>query len=113
MGFVHYCTKAPSRVRLLEGDVPHWIANSKRSRYIAAIVLSTPPWVDRKELFALHAAAQALTRASGIPHSLDHIVPVNHPRVCGLTVPWNLQVSPLRVNMAKSNKWCPEQLEMF
>jgi hypothetical protein len=113
MGFVHYCNKAPSRRRLVDGDVPAWIANSKRSRYIAAIVLSTPPWVNRKELFALHEAAQGLTRATGLLHTLDHIIPVNHPLVCGLTVPWNLRVTTWRVNASKSNKWCPGQLEMF
>ena len=113
MGFVHYVNKAPSRLMLLAGELPLWIKNSPRSRYIAAIVLSAPPWVDRKALMAMHNIAQRLSASTGIPHSLDHIVPVNHPRVCGLTVPWNLEIVPLRVNMAKSNNWCPEQMELF
>jgi 5-methylcytosine-specific restriction endonuclease McrA len=113
MGFIHYVNKAPSRAALMAGDVPLWIANSKRGKYIASVVLSAPPWVNRKELYALHAAAQALTRATGIPHVLDHIIPLNHPRVCGLTVPWNLQIVTEKVNNAKSNNWCPEQQELF
>lgn len=113
MGFVHYLGRAPSRVRLIAGDTPHWIANSKRRKYISAVVLSAPPWVDRKALYALHEQAQALTRTTGRPHQLDHIVPLNHPRVCGLTVPWNLQIMEKGPNMAKSNHWCPEQMELF
>lgn len=112
MGFVHYLGRAPSRAKLVAGEVPAWIANSSRRKYIAAVVLSAPPWVDRKALYALHEQAQALTRETGVPHHLDHIVPLNHPRVCGLTVPWNLTISTARVNMAKSNHWCPEQMEL-
>lgn len=113
MGWVHYIGRAPSRQRLLAGDVPFWIANSDRGSYIAQVILSCPPWQDRKQLMALHKQAQDLTVATGIPHVLDHIVPLKHPRVCGLSVPWNLCIVTHAVNQAKSNKWCPEQQELF
>jgi hypothetical protein len=29
---------------------------------------------------------------TGVPHELNHIVPITHPMVCGLTVPWNMEV---------------------
>lgn len=45
-----------------------------------------------------------LTLETGILHHVDHIFPVNHPRCCGLTVPWNLQVIPALENIRKSNK---------
>lgn len=112
MGLVDYI-RAPSRARLLVGDVPHWIANSPRGNYIASVVLSAPPWVDRVALYLMKEAAAALTRATGTLHVLDHIVPLNHPLVCGLTVPWNLRVVPWRVNASKGNDWCPEQMELF
>lgn len=54
-----------------------------------------------------------MTIFTGERHVLDHIVPVNHPRVCGLTVPWNIQVIHWRANGSKGNTWCPEQLELF
>ena len=113
MGMVDYVPKAPSRAKLLRGEVPAWIANSKRSRYIAAVVLSAPPWVKRSELQALKQAAADVTAATGVLHVLAHIVPLNHPLVCGLTVPWNLRIVPWKVNASESNWFTPDQLELF
>lgn len=93
-----------SRKRVLAGDIPRWITNRGRTRYIAAVVLSAPPWVDRWELYALKHMAAAITVFTGKLHVLDHIVPLNHSEVCGLTVPWNLQIVPWQVNAAKSNR---------
>ena len=110
---IDYLGRGPSREALLRGEVPKWIANSKRGRYIAAVILSAPPWVDRAELRALKERAVWETEMSGVLHVLDHKVPLNHPNVCGLTVPWNLQIIPWRVNCSKGNKWNPDQLELF
>ena len=112
MGVLDYI-RWQSRERLLAGDMPYWIANSKRSKYIASVVLSAPPWVDRKELNLLQDEARRLTLVTGKQYVLDHIVPLNHPRVCGLTVPWNLQIILKTANDSKGNKWCPEQMDLF
>lgn len=45
-----------------------------------------------------------LSQQTGILHHVDHIHPVNHPNLCGLTVPANLQVIPATQNRQKSNK---------
>lgn len=113
MGLVDYVGRAPSRDALVAGDLPAWIGRSKRQRYIAAVLLSAPPWVDRWELYALKHTAAALTIMTGRLHVLDHIVPLNHPDVCGLTVPWNLRIVPWRVNASKGNRWHPDQLELW
>ncbi len=111
MGMVDYVGR--SRRRYVKGDIPKWITNNDRSGYILSVVLSAPPWVDRWELYALKAFAAAMTRFTGRLHVLDHIVPLTHPAVCGLTVPWNLRVVPWLVNASKGGTWCPDQLELW
>lgn len=77
-----------------------------------AAIASAPPWVDRAALTSLRDYARNLTRATGVKHVLDHVVPLTHPYVCGLTVPWNLRVVTYAQNAAKSNRWSPDQIEM-
>lgn len=113
MGMVDYVNKAPSRRMLLAGVTPKWIANSKYGSYIAAVLLSAPPWVDNAELRKFKKRAAELTHQTGVLHVVDHIVPLRHPRVCGLTVPWNLRVIPWRGNSAKSNHWVHGQPDLF
>lgn len=111
MGMVDYVGR--SRKRVIAGDIPTWVLNRGASaRYIASVIRSAPPWVDRWELYALKHMAAALTKMTGTLHVLDHIVPLNHPDVCGLTVPWNLRIVPWRVNGSKGGKWNPDQLEL-
>lgn len=112
MGMIDYCRKS-SRARLVAGDVPHWVRRSKRRPYITQVLLSMPPWVDLAALKRVQYRARCLTEMTGVPHEVDHVVPLNHPLVCGLTVPWNLEVVPAARNAAKSNRWCPDQLELF
>lgn len=102
---IDYLGRRPTREKLLRGEPVKWVDNCSRGDYIRSVILSCPPWADLVELRMLRAWTRVMTIFTGIPHQLDHIVPLNNPRVCGLTVPWNLQVVPARVNNAKSGSW--------
>lgn len=97
----------------LAGMTPQWVLDHDRGPYILAVCVSCPEWVDRKELKALKAEVRRVSKARGLQHNLDHIVPITHPLVCGLTVPWNLKIIPEAVNLSKSNGWNPDQGLLF
>ena len=64
---------------------------------------SMPPWADKGAIRAMYFEARRLTAATGIKHEVDHIIPSNHPLVCGLHVETNLQVITEFENITKSN----------
>lgn len=101
------------RARIIAGDEPQWLRLHIRREYVRLCALATPPWLKRSELRRIDDIVREITQRTGKRHVADHIVPITHPYVCGLNVPWNLQVIPYRANAAKSNRWCDDQLEMF
>lgn len=66
-----------------------------------------PSWANPDAIAALYAEARRLTESTGIPHHVDHIVPLVSPVVCGLHCEANLQVLPAFVNLSKSNRYWP------
>jgi hypothetical protein len=71
------------------------------------VKLATPKWVDRglkKQVAEFYKIAEELQWLSNEPLHVDHIVPLRGAEVCGLHVPWNLQVLPASENLTKSNK---------
>lgn len=76
-------------------------------------IIATPPWADFDRIRAVYIEAERLTKVTGIKHHVDHEIPLHHPRVSGLHVHNNLKPVPAGPNMSKSNRWCPEQIDMF
>jgi hypothetical protein len=54
-----------------------------------------------------------MTQVMGMPYAVDHIIPLNHPRVCGLHIALNMKVVTAGFNFRKGNYFCPEQMDMF
>lgn len=79
------------------------LVNVRRRRHRQA----TPAWLTQEQRDAikqLYIQAQKLTELTGVRYEVDHIIPISHDDVCGLHVPWNLQVIPKEENLKKSNK---------
>lgn len=67
----------------------------------------TPAWLTKeqlKQIEDIYALARDCKVTTGEPYEVDHIVPIRGNNVCGLHVPWNLQVLPRDLNAAKGNK---------
>lgn len=64
---------------------------------------SMPPWADKKAIQSIYIKARYLTKKTGIRHEVDHIIPSNHPLVCGLHIESNLQILTEDENIKKSN----------
>lgn len=101
------------RSMVLAGLPPPWLYKHTRRKYVEQKIIATPPWVIHKEMLALQAEKIRISKQSGIRHVLDHIVPLNHPMVCGLNVPWNIQIVPHWHNSRKSNTYHPDQMELI
>lgn len=74
----------------------------------AAKIRAVPPWFDSKKANEMYAEARRMTEETGIPHHVDHIVPLQSNLVCGLHWHGNLQVLPAPINWTKSNRHCPD-----
>lgn len=66
---------------------------------------SMPPWANKKAIEEIYKEARRLTDETGIKHEVDHIIPSNHPLVCGLHVETNLQILTEFENISKNNKF--------
>lgn len=66
-----------------------------------------PPWANPKAIRAVYAEAKRLTDATGIPHHVDHIIPLQGELVSGLHVETNLRAIPAVDNLRKHNKVQP------
>lgn len=82
--------------------------NAAVSRRRAAKVQATPTWLSEGDLEAIrteYSLAAWCSEVMGTSYHVDHVVPLRGKSICGLHVPWNLQVIPASDNIIKSNKW--------
>jgi len=75
---------------------------------------AAPPWLTPElnaEIVAIYQESIDWEKATGIPHEVDHLVPLaaSHKGIrwlCGLHIPWNLRAIPKHLNQDRSN-WFP------
>lgn len=70
-----------------------------------------PPWATFAECRVFWDRSREMTLATGVQHSVNHIVPLVHPLVCGLHCPANLEVEPLADNIRRGNRRWPDMPE--
>jgi hypothetical protein len=73
----------------------------------AAKLQATPSWLTKEEFVQIeemYECAVAFKLYTGEEYHVDHIVPLQGKNVCGLHVPWNLQLLSAHENKSKSNK---------
>lgn len=69
---------------------------------------ATPIWADLQRIKEIYKRANRLGKCLGIKVQIDHIVPLQSDFVCGLHVPWNLQILSAKANVEKSNLYWPD-----
>jgi hypothetical protein len=89
-----------------------WFANNKDKRASyqakrnATILQRTPKWdTDAHLIVAKYQVAAMLSRETGEPYHVDHIIPLQGKYVSGLHIFSNLRVIPGSDNVKKSNKY--------
>jgi hypothetical protein len=59
---------------------------------------------QKEQIQNFYWLCQDLKVVTGQDYHVDHILPLQGETVCGLHVPWNLQVLPSDINISKSNR---------
>ena len=88
----------------------HYEAN--KHKYIAQakarkkhIKIATPEWACMVSIEAIYKIASDLTINTGIPHHVDHVIPLRGNGVCGLHVHYNLAPIPAIDNLKKNKRY--------
>ena len=91
---------ALARKRAWDKAHPEYLRHQSARRR-AAIANAMPRWLSG----AQRAAIRAIYAAAPAGHEVDHVIPLRGKTVCGLHVPWNLQIIPMLENRTKGNRF--------
>lgn len=95
-----YAERNRDKKKLAPGYKGSSTAYSSRNRK------ATPKWLSkeqRKQIRAIYKARKSFDKDTERIFEVDHIVPLNSSFVCGLHVPWNLQLLTAEENNRKTN----------
>lgn len=92
------------------GEADHLVAPTQEQIAIADSRhrnMRMPPWANGAAIRAIYAEARRLTKETGIPHHVDHDIPLQGEFVTGLHVETNLRVMVGVDNIRKRNRFEP------
>lgn len=81
--------------------------NAYKAEKRALKLNATPKWLSKQQKTAIkleYQLAKWCSEVMLVEYHVDHIIPLKGFKVCGLHVPWNLQVIPAKDNIKKGNK---------
>ena len=93
--------RVKSKIHYSENKSMYISRNAKRR---AAEIQATPIWAELDKIKVLYDKVAWLESLTGLKYHVDHVVPLNSKKVCGLHVWANLQILEVGVNLSKSNK---------
>jgi hypothetical protein len=99
--------------KVLERSKLYYLSNksdfiSRAAKRRSLKLEARPSWISKEQeqqIKDFYWLAKDLTAVSGETYHVDHIVPLQGKNVCGLHVPWNLQVLPADINLSKGNRY--------
>ena len=81
------------------------VRNTHHAKRRSAKLQRTVSWSNTDKIKEFYTEAQQLTQDTGIPHHVDHIIPLQGKNVSGLHVETNLQVITAEENLSKHNNF--------
>lgn len=99
-------SKITAQIKRWEKNNPGKKAAQVR-KYQAFKLSATPKWLtveQLKDIQNMYVEASRLTKETGIPHEVDHIIPLQGKNVRGLHVSWNLRIVTRLENRRFGNK---------
>ena len=81
--------------------------NAKRR---SALLKRLPSWADPDRIEEIYKTAEEIARETGIPHHVDHVIPLQGKNVSGLHHQDNLLIVPGAENLSKGNRFEPGDL---
>ena len=75
------------------------------SRRVLMMGYACPGWANMSKLKQVYIERDKITQSTGVPHHVDHIVPICGDKVCGLHNEFNVRVITKAENLKKSNKF--------
>ena len=82
--------------------------NAAGAKRHAAKLNRTPSWLsdtDKREIELIYKIAARVSKETGIPHHVDHEIPLQGELVSGLHIPDNLQLLTASENLSKGNSF--------
>lgn len=88
-------------------EKPH-LLRATEARRRAAEKKALASWANNFFISEIYHLAKLRSDLTGVKHCVDHIVPLQSRKVCGLHVEHNLRVIPLVSNSSKGNRVWPD-----